>query len=145
MNVVDPVTVLSLLRIAADLSGYAIPNHAPPIVEETTTVEMQSLTCPHRADCDSIVGLYRDGDMIWVDAEWINGPESKASENSYIVHELTHWLQNQHAWGGSSNCLHVQARETQAYHVQNKYIIIYDHKPAVFGNPDMGCGPHGLL
>lgn len=144
MSIVDPAYVLKLLQIASILSGYSVPSTPPPQVIEVTSEEMHNLACPKPSsaeDCDSYAGLYLDGDTIWIDAEWANSKASQAqftSEASYIVHELTHFLQNAHSWGGYG-CPHIAAREFEAYRVQLKYIHQYEHLNARFTLPKI-CG-----
>lgn len=145
MTVVDPAYVLKLLQIASTLSGYSITSTPPPQVLELTSQEMHDVVCLHKVntqdDCSGFAGLYLDGDTIWIDGEWTNSKEARdqlTSEASYIVHELTHFLQNQHSWGGI-NCPHIAARESEAYRVQRKYIQQYEQLNAHIIMPEV-CG-----
>jgi hypothetical protein len=131
---VDPAHVLYLALIASRLSGYSMPLSRPPAVIELTTAEMSEMACPPVVTsldpCHEIIGMYRDGDLIWVDIEYEPAHGNKISEDAIIVHELVHWLQKEHAWGGFS-CPHAQAREDEAYRVDNRYAREIEHRTNV--------------
>ena len=127
MHLLDPAHVLQLAMIAAQLSGYSMPDGQPPRVFEVTEAEMKA-QC---GSCFNYVGSYFDGGDIFIDEEWINSKENgndvaHNTIDNVTVHELTHWLQYKHAWGGSEPCEHRQARENQAYMVQDRYIAKYE-------------------
>lgn len=142
MNI-DPAVVLALAHIASNLSGYALPTTPPPTVMELTTKEFRDALCPTDStpdhSCNMAVGWYRDGDLIWIDGEYFHQSPKSNSENSFIVHELVHWLQAQHGWGGSYPCSHSAAREHEAYRIQNKYVEKYDHKRGEFDENELYC------
>ena len=135
----DPAVVLALAHIASQLSGYSLPNHPPPNVIELTTQEMHETACGSGGDpgCMDDIGLYRDGDLIWVDSEYTNSAAGRVSENSIVIHELVHWLQKEHAWGDGGGCAHAQARENEAYRVEGRYIREYEHKSTSVTAPEM--------
>jgi hypothetical protein len=134
----DPAHVLYLAQIASQLSGYSMPDGPPPTVVEFTSAQMHEWACDGTdPTCVDIIGYYRDGHTIWIDAQ-----QRDLSEDSVAIHELTHWLQNEHAWGGNSPCDHVQARENEAYRVQMTYIKQYEHRRVVLGAPVICYRPH---
>lgn len=146
MTIVDPALILTLLQAASALSGYSIPADPPPQVIEMTTAEMTERACKnkHNVDttCGNVAALYQDGgDKLWVDGEWAQSNDSGKSENSYIVHELTHWLQYEHGFGGGG-CPRLAAREREAYRTQRQYIEQYEHKETTLTMPET-CGYEG--
>ncbi|MGH7745076.1 MAG: hypothetical protein ACREQ5_09790 [Candidatus Dormibacteria bacterium] len=140
MTIMPVAQVLQLALIASYLSGYSMPAlDQLPEIQLMTSRGFHEQECNGNMDpkpsdpCMEVVGRYTDNGTIWVDAEAINGTENKRhhSMNSFIVHELTHWLQFEHAWGGMSPCSHLAAREAEAYRVQNLYIAKYDEPGAL--------------
>ncbi len=98
--IVDPAQVLVLLGYAVQFSGeYSMPTDPPPQVIEINDVQMNRIVCARdvRHDyCNDTAAVYVETDnMIYIDIQWINSSDNEHhfSENSYIVHELTHWLQ----------------------------------------------------
>lgn len=133
MSFMDPGLVLNLAIVAARLSGYSLPDlHESPLpaVMEVSSAQMYRILCGDATNpekCDDIVGHYNDGDdVIVVDSQWAGHNREGISEESVLVHELTHWLQAQHGYGGTL-CPHVQAREVEAYRIQNRYIREIEH------------------
>jgi hypothetical protein len=125
--------VLYLLRIAAALSGYDMLPDPPPTVFELTTIEMYAETCSDTEpdlDCMNTIGYYRQGDEIWINAQWAQ-ENPQVDADSITVHELTHWLQAREGRGiigFGPPCLKYNAREVEAYHVQERFIREYEHK-----------------
>lgn len=133
IGIISPAHILILLQAAASLSQYSIPTNPPPQVIEVTTAEMDEVTCRNHKPsdgeaCKGAVGYYHDGDnTIYIDVEWLRSDKAESSEDSTIVHELTHWLQFEHSFGGEY-CPRVAAREQESYRVENNYIVEYEHK-----------------
>lgn len=125
----DPAAVLKLAVIAAHLAGYSMPDIPPPAVYEVSTHGMDEVACKPNAlpddECHHDVGMYLDGGDIYVDTQYLQSSKHQGTENDIVVHELVHWLQYMHAWGGI-DCPHAQARESEAYRVQNQYISLYE-------------------
>lgn len=141
MHLFDPAYVLKLAIIASQLSGYSMPTNPPPRVFGTTEAEMKQ-----QCDlCYDYAGIYFDGGDIFIDEEWLNSRANgndiaHNTVNNIMIHELTHWLQNEHAWGGSTPCDHRQARENEAYRVQQKYVMKYEpENKIILMAPDF-CG-----
>jgi hypothetical protein len=126
---VSAAHVLQLAIIASHLSGYSMPTDPPPAVIELDTVAMHLYACdPPTAiidDCLNFIGVYYDGKDIAVDAEWAHA-HPNIPEDAIIVHELVHWLQWKHGYGGAG-CPRKQARENEAYRAENMYLVNYLH------------------
>lgn len=56
----------------------------------------------------------------------------------FLVHELTHWLQNRADWT-ARDCNNWTAREIEAYAVQNTFRTIYQQRWAKFWTPEYIC------
>lgn len=125
----NPAQVLKLAIIAAHLSGYSLPSDPPPAVRELSSRQMDVVACRPEAlpddGCHQDVGMYLDGGEIYVDTEYLRTAAHTGTEDDIVLHELVHWLQYAHAWGGTG-CPHLQARENEAYRVQNLYIRQYE-------------------
>jgi len=139
MNLIDAAYVMKMALIASHLSGYAMPTNAPPRVFEVTELEMGQ-----HCHCTNDAAMYQDGGDIFINVEYLNGPQNgnsiaHSSENASIIHELTHWLQYEHAWGGDYSCDHVQARENEAYRVEQTYLIQYEPKNLMIVMPPDIC------
>jgi hypothetical protein len=137
----DPATVLKLAIIAAQLSGYSMPNDLPPKVVELSSQQMHEEACSKYAlpddGCYDDIGLYRDGEMIFVDTQYLLTAHFP-TENNIVVHELVHWLQYMHGYGGTE-CPHAQARENEAYRVQNLYMDKYEGRVGVIMSTPQVC------
>jgi hypothetical protein len=124
MTFMDPVEVMRLAVIAAHLSGYSLPSTPPPRVMELDSAQMHRVTCAPDAarndTCFDDIGTYDDGDGIVIDVQFAR-THPDLPEDAIVIHELTHWLQYEHAWGGDG-CPHMQERENEAYRVENLYL-----------------------
>lgn len=128
--------LLQLITIAAQLSGYPqpAPSVALPEVHEIGSKEIAFLSGQSH-----VVGLYIPVEhTIYIDVEWLMGSINLAdgsyhyTEESYLVHELTHWLQDINGKFQGTDCPNPLHREQQAYSVQN----MYEHKYEADRNPD---------
>lgn len=137
----SPAEVMQLAVIAAQLSGRTLNEYVPPQVLELSTADMNLLACPllppaHEDPCLNVIGRYVDaGPYVYVDIQWLRGnPQSVVTERNIVVHELVHWLQYIHFEGGG-DCLHLYAREVEAYRIQTRYLVEYEHKHAELTAP----------
>lgn len=135
-----PAQLAKLIAIAAHLSGYPVPVAPPPPIHE---VDSATICAEYgsEAGCD-VVGLFKPvlpNGEIWIDVEWVNSPTNmqpdkgfQYTEDSYLIHELTHWLQFKAGAHRGSECIDHLLREKEAYAVQNAYELTYEyqHKPA---------------
>ena len=97
--------MLVLLSWAVFLSGYPAPSVLPIIQYESHEYFVENV-CGGR-EC-RVIGFYADAGIIYID-------ELHKDDTSLVVHELTHFLQDK----DMEPC----AREREAYHVQQQYII----------------------
>lgn len=126
-----------LLKFASTISGYSIPdNIPPPKLVELTHAQMVHDACHNREPCE-VYGRYKDKEVIYVDKQAIE-EDQIVSEDSVIVHELTHWLQQHHNHGGFT-CLQRNTREEEAYHVQQLFIMDVEHKTRVLIYVEHNC------
>lgn len=152
--------ILTLLVFVSQQTGY----HIPPDIQPQVIYASHSYFVSHFCDgidtvmvpCDT-VGMYLvQKNEIYIDITKLDGDR----KNSFLVHELTHFLQHaNHAHLGTS-CAEARIREDEAYKVQNIYglahgvvynppasdeDIICDHtqNPAITRMPyyDNGDGP----
>lgn len=116
MNLQETLPVL--LSWAVHLSGYPSPDEVPAIVYEPHSFFVERV-CGGR-ECTA-VGWYDDRHVIYVDEKYKEDEGSFAT--SLVVHELTHYLQHQSGEFDSHSCSDSVAREREAYHVQNSFLI----------------------
>lgn len=117
--------IASLLFFVAQQTGY----HIPPDIQPNMVYASHSYFVNRFCDgidqpglsCDT-VGIYVRGKYtIYIDITKTAGEK----KNSFIVHELTHFLQDtNHNYEGSS-CTAARAREDEAYRVENIYGIAH--------------------
>jgi len=133
-----PAYVAFLLKYAIVISGYSMPYDVPlPTLVEFSHVQMVHNTCPKHKHCKTVYGYYRDDEIIYVDPSQIQ-KEQFVTEDSVVVHELTHWLQQHHGHGGFS-CEQVGFREREAYRVQQVFVEQYEHGRFPLRAPDWNC------
>ena len=107
-----------LLSWASHLSGYPAPEQ-PPIISFQPHAFFVEHVCGNK-ECNA-VGWYNDQNIIYIDERYREDDGVFAS--SLLVHELTHYLQHQSGKFDSHSCEDSLAREREAYHVQNSYIL----------------------
>lgn len=133
--------VIKLMAIAAQLSGYPLPpTSPPPQVVEFNIMEIAEWACPEIKDprqCP-IYGRYWDTDVIVVDAEASNLTPGGPSEDSVVIHEMVHWLQDHNGVRGF-DCPLILRREQEAYAVQNLYVQKYERQKLVLQPPKELC------
>lgn len=125
---ITPAQLAKLIAIAVHLSGYPQPPAgALPEVHEIGTDQMTQMSGPYN------VGLYIPKEhKIYIDVEWLLGSVNLAdgsyhyTENSYMIHELVHWLQDLNGKYQGGECPNPLLRESQAYAVQNMYEKLYE-------------------
>ena len=112
-------TVLPVLvSWTSHLSGHPMPDQ-PPIVGFEPHSFFAEHVCGGR-ECDA-VGWYNDQRVIYIDEKYRD--DDGGFPSSLLVHELTDYLQHQSANFDSHSCEDSLAREREAYHVQNSYIL----------------------
>lgn len=106
---------------AASHTDYHIPSDIQPQVVYASHSYFVNRFCDGvesvALPCDT-VGIYIRGKFtIYIDITKTTGEK----KNSFIVHELTHFLQDtNHKYEGSS-CTAARAREDEAYRIENEY------------------------
>ncbi len=113
--------ILSLLFFAAQQTGYSIPPDIQPQVIYASHSYFVNRFCDGvdtPQDPCTTVGMYFIGShQIYIDVTVLHGER----KNSFIVHELTHFLQDtNHVYVGT-NCAVARLREDEAYKVENIY------------------------
>lgn len=107
-----------LLILAAELSGYPLPAHAPTLAYRPAPW-LRAQVCAGTTPCN-VHGLYLDhGDVIYLDQR-LQGSTS-AIARSVVLHELVHYLQDR-AGQHDGSCAQRQAREREAYGLQQRYL-----------------------
>jgi hypothetical protein len=121
-----------LLGVAVILSGYEMPTHRPPTVIEINSSQMHEQACDDSdPGCMDVIGYYDGGEELWVDVEYTRANADTTDADAVVVHELTHWLQAREGRGviGFGHaCERSNAREVEAYHVEERFIREYQHK-----------------
>jgi hypothetical protein len=139
-DVVSPALVLKLALIASNLSGYPMPETPIPVIHLLSTADFDKKFCPKNpSDCYDLLGYYRDDDEIWVDSQQSDDWVYRAGQNSVFIHELVHWLQDHNGMNDLS-CVTKRVREYEAYTVQNRYIVEYEHLDVEAHIPPTPCG-----
>ena len=99
--------LLELLLLASDLSGYPVPSALPAVV----------VALPSEMPC-VCRGAHLNG-QVWIDATLeLDRPYGR----SVVVHEFTHFLQEQVLGKGSGSSTEESRRESEAIEVQNRYL-----------------------
>ena len=124
-----------MLKVAVAISGYDMPDAPQPKLVELTHAQMIHQACDDHRPCN-VYGFYRDDELVKVDPFQIK--HDHRSFNSVVVHELTHWLQHHHGKGGFS-CKQIEIRESEAYAVQNVYMMEYEHTFSIWKPPAWEC------
>lgn len=110
-----------LLSWAGVLSGYTPPAHLPEIVMVPSRA-LQEWACAG-APCQ-VLGWHPPGNVIYLDDRL--DPESDTIAASILVHELTHWLQQQPGrYTDGYTCEQAIAMEREAYGVQQQFLTAY--------------------
>ena len=119
--------VLALVKFASAYSGLPMPaDGSLPIVQEEGIVLFSAETCGPEVnpiECD-VLGYFDpdEGTIVHVSISYpVLHPESDATEEMIVVHEVTHWLQKKNNYHESTSCKDSYAREEQAYMVTNAY------------------------
>jgi len=107
-----------LLSWASYLSGYPMPPDPPEVRFEQHLFFVENV-CGGK-ECN-VVGWYNDADVVYIDEQYRDVEGGFAS--GLVVHEFTHYLQHKSGAFESLSCEDSIAREREAYHVQNRYII----------------------
>jgi hypothetical protein len=120
---IDGELARDLAGWAARLSGHrAAPDDALPEFSPMADDELARVVCPAQRDgCRGIVAAY-DTDRRRIVYRWSLDMRDP-TDQSFIVHELVHWLQ--HRLRGQAlidRCEDVLRAEQAAYRVQNEYL-----------------------
>jgi hypothetical protein len=107
-----------LLSWASYLSGYPMPQDTPAIHFEQHAFFVEKVCGGN--ECN-VVAWYNDADIVYIDQQYQDIEGGFAA--SLVVHEFTHYLQHKSGAFDSLSCEDSIARERQAYHVQNRYLI----------------------
>lgn len=105
-----------LLSWAAHLSGYPMPADLPEIRFEQHEFFVEN-AC-YGIECN-VVGWYNDNGIVYIDEEHDTGT---GFDDSLVVHEFVHWLQDKSGEFDKDSCVDFVAREHEAYAVQNDYL-----------------------
>lgn len=119
--------IAALIGWAALLSGYDRPAH-PIEVEFVPHSYFVSEMCGGK-ECN-VIGGYFDAkapNTIYIDEKFSDDRSLYAA--SFVVHELIHASQWYSGRFDSNNCEHSLAREREAYHLQNRFLIANGHPP----------------
>jgi hypothetical protein len=119
MNASEVTAMLTELFVTIKLlAGYPVPDHHPA-VSFVPLATMQAMIC--KGPC-SVKAFYLPDKGVFID-EQINVKDD-AFSRSILLHELVHHLQ--HVSGKfdllDSQCRRWQAKEVEAYEIQNKYL-----------------------
>lgn len=132
----DPHPTLSLLWIwMIEHSPYEAPVTCPRI-EFRSAADFSEDICQSDADHCAVGGYYRDGTgtiILRADHRHLDDIRTRA----LLIHELTHYFQDQSGRWQDKNCRNWILREREAYDVQRHFLI--DNN----GNP-FGIGVHPL-
>jgi len=122
---------LALLNIlmswAVMLSPYSTPDVLPEIQYKPKSFFVES-ACKGNTKCD-IWGWYNDNGIVYL-IDWMDVEDNNMIINSYLVHELVHYLQDINDNGGTS-CENINRREREAYYIQRKFLVQNGILPAI--------------
>lgn len=107
-----------LLTWAVHLSSYSTPAQPPEIQFEPHAFFVENV-CGNK-ECRA-VGWYNDKGIIYIDEKYRDA-ESQFAE-SLVVHEIVHYLQHVSGKYDSHSCIDSVAREREAYHIQNEFLL----------------------
>ena len=87
-----------------------------------------------------MTGGYEDGtDLIWI-TDVPGAESSNVRFRALVVHELTHWLQDQSGqYRGDTTCPTWQKREREAFDLQRRYLLQHGARPGPV--PVLQCYP----
>ena len=126
-------TLQSLIDSAVSLSGY--PRPAVFLAEERVSPEqMSGMMCGGRKRCP-VYAAYHDNDIMYVRTD-IGEPNLS---DHLRFHEVVHWLQHHSGKFAGKDCSTLVAREREAYHLENRYIIEVQHGVALMVIPPYDC------
>lgn len=125
-----------LLAWAGVLSGYTPPAHLPELVMVPHAWLVQQ-ACGGN-ECQ-VLGWHPPGDTVYLDERL--DPESDLLAASILVHELTHWLQQQPGrYATGYTCDEAIAMEREAYGVQQRFLVAYGvYRPVGASLHRVGC------
>lgn len=107
-----------LLSWAVHLSDYPAPEQPPALQFKPHNFFVEQV-CGGK-ECRA-VGWYNDHNIVYIDERYHDTDSTFI--NSLIVHELVHYLQHLSGRYDSLSCEDSLAREREAYHIQNEYIL----------------------
>ncbi len=113
-----PTMLPILISWVTSLSGYPTPDEAPRLEYRSHRFFVEHV-CGNK-ECNAL-GWYNDAGVIYVDKKFRYGASEFAQ--SLIVHELVHYLQHKSGKFDTKSCRDSAARELEAYHIQNRYIV----------------------
>lgn len=131
-----------LITVASSYSGMVPPPGECPKVIPLPVAEFKAEVCPD-TPCELIaVSAYSPvTKFIYLQASLEDQP--KAVKNSFLLHEIVHWLQDYHGRITSRSCSVQIPLEAEAYAVQQMYLRQGDASFSVTlpENPAPGCFP----
>ena len=108
--------LIILMSWAVFLSGYPMPKEMPEF-RYTSHRFLVTYACGGR-EC-KVQGWYNDAGIVYI-SEDIKGADN---ETGVIVHEFVHYLQDISGKFDTHSCIDSLERETEAYAIQNKYLM----------------------
>lgn len=124
--------VTELLIVVQALTGYGAPASAPDVAF-VPAAEIQEAACS--GPCQ-VYGWFPPGKTIYLDDRL--DPLNDLRARGILVHELVHYLQEEHAaFGDGAPCWNWARREREAYLVQGRWLA----RQATTTLMTMGFGP----
>ena len=125
--------VVNLLVVAQTLTGYGPPAE-PPTVALISHGELEQAACDRPCE---VYGWYPFGATVYLDDRL--DPLRDIRARAILLHELVHYLQNQHgAFADQPACVRWAMREREAYLVQARWLAKHRVK---FRMPVAGARP----
>lgn len=127
-----------LFAWALYLTGQPIPEVYPVVLfVDQQTLDQETCVYVTPDNCGSARGMYLGGDEVFITNRF--DPETSIVAQSYIVHEMVHYLQKQkqkrEGIQRTDMCESAKQMEREAYSAQNKFLEAKHHKLRV-GGPD---------
>ncbi len=133
-----------LITIASNFSGMLPPPGECPKVIPLPVAEFKAEICPD-SPCELYVASAYEPATRFIYIQEVLNSKPGIVRNSFLLHELTHWLQHYHGRITSRLCSVQIPLEAETYAVQQMYL---EQNNVVSGftlpeNPVPGCIPDG--
>ncbi len=116
--------VLKLLTAISTISGYPMPERVPEVAFVPQS-ELQERACTRPCD---IKGWFPPGQIVYLDERL--DPRTNIWEQSILLHELVHYLQQEEgAFTEDVTCEVWLKREAEAYEVQYHWLVAQQVSP----------------